>query len=255
MRQRGKKRKTSIGCLFWITLLLLVLVLFALNKNSIQRAIINTGLCKYLPFLPTCKDEEPDVNVEVKKEDQADSENNMDNTSQPAVTGDPAAAEESEVFPASVPETRTAPDPERKIRKSILYFVQYTEDGSIILKGVERSVYFTNSPLTDTIQTLFKGLNVSELNLGFLSMIPEGVSINSVIVRDKIAYLDLSEEFLYNTFGREGYSYQLQQLVYTATEFPTVEKVQILITGKVREYLSPEGIYIGKPVGRGDFSG
>ena len=61
--------------------------------------------------------------------------------------------------------------------------------------------------------------------------------------------MDFSENFLFNSFGLEGYMGQLKQIIYTATEFPTVKRVQILIEGQVKSYLG-EGIFIGNPLTR-----
>jgi spore germination protein GerM len=46
---------------------------------------------------------------------------------------------------------------------------------------------------------------------------------------------------------------ELKQVVYTATEFPTVENVQILVEGEISKYLGPEGVAIDKPLSRGSF--
>ena len=42
------------------------------------------------------------------------------------------------------------------------------------------------------------------------------------------------------------------QIVYTATEYSTVNSVQILIDGQKKEYLS-EGVWIGSPLSRSSF--
>ena len=38
-----KRKKTSIGCLFWIALVLLVLVIFLFNRKTIDAVLKNTG--------------------------------------------------------------------------------------------------------------------------------------------------------------------------------------------------------------------
>jgi len=58
---------------------------------------------------------------------------------------------------------------------------------------------------------------------------------------------------MYNHYGIEGYAGQLKQVVYTATAFPTVQDVQILIEGSKRDYLGGEGVFIGKPLSRNSF--
>jgi spore germination protein GerM len=59
----------------------------------------------------------------------------------------------------------------------------------------------------------------------------------------------MSEEFQYNSYGREGYAAQLHQIVWTATEFSSVKNVQLLIEGRRMDWLN-EGIWIGNPLNR-----
>ena len=107
--------------------------------------------------------------------------------------------------------------------------------------------------MTETLNTLLEGPTSEELNLGLLNLIPDGTRLLSAAVRDRVAYLNFSEEFRFNPMGFEGLMAQLQQIVYSTTEFSTVERVQILIEGQLVEYLGVEGIFIGKPLGRDSF--
>ena len=147
--------------------------------------------------------------------------------------------------PSALPE-KTAP----RIRR--LYLVRVEEDGTVTRISVERSLPFSDTPLVDVIASLLKGPSTSEKQKGYISLIPPGTRLYSATVKDGIAYLNFSEEFLFNPYGTEGYLGQLKQIVWTATEFPTVKQVQILIEGKVTEYLG-EGIRIGKPLSRDSF--
>ena len=73
------------------------------------------------------------------------------------------------------------------------------------------------------------------------------------MVYDGVATLDFSEEFEYNRYCVDGYLGQLQQIVYTATAFPTVDKVLFLIDGELRQFLGGEGIRIDLPLSRESF--
>ena len=86
-----------------------------------------------------------------------------------------------------------------------------------------------------------------------LSMIPTEAKLRGVVVKDDTAYLDFTESFRFNPSGMDAMSAQLQQVVYAATEFPSVKKVQILIEGKTVRYLGPEGIRIDQPLTRSSF--
>ena len=100
---------------------------------------------------------------------------------------------------------------------------------------------------------LLQGLTPSEIEKEFLTLIPKDTKLLSAKVQDKIAYLNFNEAFRFNTFGQEGSIAQIEQIVFTATEFSTVDKVQFLIEGKVIEYLGSEGVYIARPLDRNSF--
>jgi spore germination protein GerM len=103
--------------------------------------------------------------------------------------------------------------------------------------------------MLDALNALLQGPTAEEQRRGMVSLIPPGSRILSATVRGDTAYISFSEEFQYNTYGVEGYAAQLKQIVWTATEFPNVRTVQILIEGRRVDYLG-EGIWIGGPIGR-----
>ena len=74
-------------------------------------------------------------------------------------------------------------------------------------------------------------------------------------LENETAFVDFTEALRFNQFGTEGLHAELQQIVFTATEFQTVESVQILINGDKIDYLSSEGIFVGKPLTRKDVTG
>ncbi|MFW6251237.1 MAG: GerMN domain-containing protein, partial [Alkalispirochaetaceae bacterium] len=113
---------------------------------------------------------------------------------------------------------------------------------------------FTDSPMTETIKALLSGPTIDELNMGLLNLIPEGTELRSAWVRDGVAYLNFNEAFRFNPMGVEGFLAQLQQVVFSTTEFSTIEEVQILIEGERVDYLGGDGIYIGEPLARSHFS-
>ena len=135
----------------------------------------------------------------------------------------------------------------------MLYLVRVDDDGIITRHRVQRTVPSSDSPMTDALEALLSGPNADELSRGFISLVPAGTRLLSAKVRGSTAYLDFSEEFMYNRYGIAGYAGQLRQIVYTATEFPTVKDVQILIQGHTRDYLGGDGVYIGKPLSRAQF--
>jgi spore germination protein GerM len=86
-----------------------------------------------------------------------------------------------------------------------------------------------------------------------MTLIPAGTKLLSAKVSGGVAYLNFNENFEINTYGVEGYIHQLEQIVYTATAFSTVNSVQFLIEGQKRDYLGSEGQWIGSPLSRSSF--
>ena len=147
------------------------------------------------------------------------------------------------------------PKPAAQTMNVKLFFVQVDSDGNVNRKNITRAIPKNDSPLTSTIRALVAGPTEAEKNC--MSLIPEGTRLLGASVRDGIAALNFSEEFEFNTIGAEGYRAQLMQVVFTATEFATVESVQFLIEGKRKDYIgSGEDVWmwIGSPYTRSSFN-
>ena len=132
--------------------------------------------------------------------------------------------------------------------------MQVDADGNVNRKSVVRQIPKSDSPLTDTIKALLAGPLDSEKSM---SLIPPGTRLLSATVRNGIAALNFSEQFEFNSIGADGYRGQLMQIVFTATEFATVESVQFLIEGQRKEYIgSGEDVWmwIGSPYTRASFN-
>ena len=85
-------------------------------------------------------------------------------------------------------------------------------------------------------------------------MIPAGTRLLGASVKNGVATLNFSEEFeLMQQYGVQGYIAQLMQIVYTATNFSTVNSVQFIVEGQRSDYLGSEGTWIGSPLSRSSF--
>lgn len=254
------KKKSSIGCLFWIALILLVIVIFLLNKDGVAKVAKSVGLCKIFPGLPFCDEENPANDVEVTnlptETEPGSEETDPANTipiSDVTVSFDPPEEEISE--PIETPEPEEEPKPEKKTlkRHSYIYFVKINPNSeSISLEKIQRTVHYVDTPLTETLNALLTGLSTNEINSGFQSMIPVNTKILEISIRNGTAYLNFNTAFTSSDIGKEGVEYRLKQIIYTCTEFPTVKNVQFLINGKVQKYISADGLRIDSPLGRGD---
>ena len=147
-----------------------------------------------------------------------------------------------------------APLPSVNSSRIVLYFIQIEENGRVTRKEVYREIPRTTTPLTSALQNLLSGTNFEELNKNYMSMIPEGTQLISASIKNKVAYLNFSEEFLYNKYGVEGYLAQLMQIVYTATAFSSIDSVQFLINGEKIDFLGTEGVWVGSPITRNFFN-
>ncbi|MDR2952645.1 MAG: GerMN domain-containing protein [Treponema sp.] len=154
--------------------------------------------------------------------------------------------------PARQPEPQKPPPKPVETRDRNIYFTHVDNDGQIIRSRVSRKIAVSDSPLHDSINVLLAGPAADERNRGIVSLIPPKTRLLTAIVRGTTAYLNFSEDFIFNTYGAEGFIAQLRQVVWTATEFPTVDDVQILIEGKRVDYLG-EGVWIGSPINRDSY--
>jgi len=264
----AKKKKASLGCLFWVALILLVLVVFLFNRERINTVLDETGFREYLFTQDT---QEPEVQrVEPETQQQDSSTSSDDQSEAPRTEGAESESEEEQQVEIEIDtpeEDETAasdsstesssdssekPRIDKRMRKSALYFVEITDSGSIKLQRIVRPIYYSDAPLTKTLQTLLEGLTADELNQGLLNLIPQDSRILKVWVEDSTAYIDFNEAIRFNQFGTEGLHTQLRQIVYTATDFQTVDSVQILINGNKIDYLASEGIFVGEPLTRED---
>jgi germination protein M len=143
--------------------------------------------------------------------------------------------------------------PEEKYYEVRLFFIQPVDGGRFILKSTLVPVAYSNEQLLfASVSALLEGPPVKDINKGFISMIPDGSKLLSARIDNGIAYLNFNENIRFNTFGTDGYEAELKQIVYTATEFPTVSSVKFLIENREIDYLS-EGINISRPLSRSSF--
>jgi spore germination protein GerM len=135
------------------------------------------------------------------------------------------------------------------MRKRSLYMVDIDASGNINLEKSVRDVPASDSPMLDALKLLLAGPDPAEKKQGFRSLIPPGTRILGASVKNGVATVNLSDDFLFNSNGAEAYYAALKQLVWTCTEFSNVRQVQILINGQKQQFLA-ENIPIGNPVGR-----
>jgi len=275
----GTDRKNGTGCLIWLVMLLFTLILFVVSWDDIKRTLESTGFVEAVsssgaageeavPAAPTTGDgslepaREPTKVTSPEKPAEAPAvvavseprKTTPAETAPAATQAQPKTTDPVKAVPKIVQTPTTSPMEQVKAtRMAVLYLVRVDDDGVISRHEVKRTVGASDSPMTDALDALMAGPNTDELNRGFISLIPSEARLLSAQVRGSTAYLNFNEAFMYNRYGIEGYAGQLKQIVYTATGFPNVKDVQILIEGQKRDYLGGDGVYIGKPLSRASF--
>ena len=105
---------------------------------------------------------------------------------------------------------------------------------------------------TAAVTELLKGPAQSEAASGWGTAIPAGTELLGIDIANGVATVDLSDEFE-SGGGSLSARMRLAQLVYTMTEFQTVQSVALEIEGRRVTTFSSEGIVIDGPMTREDF--
>ena len=279
MPPKKKGKQAPFGCLFWIAFILLVFVLFFANREKIASSLRSLQESGFFASKGDAS-REPNLTPQAREdsgslaqaapssaqESAASSQQGLPANVQPAQEDlrelvPPPAIEEDEAAEEGAPDSAGQPAQDSSAlaahvptRQQRLYFVSIDSEGRVVRQEVLKDIPRSDSPLADALNALFAGPAKQESLAGLISLVPQGTRLLSAVVRDGIAYVNVSEEFRFNAFGVEGAIAQLAQVVFTATTFPTVNSVQILIDGQRLEYLGGEGVWIGSPLGRKDFT-
>ncbi|WP_244362491.1 GerMN domain-containing protein [Streptomyces aquilus] len=133
-------------------------------------------------------------------------------------------------------------------------------------RQIRTSVYFLHgeqvSPAPRTVaapttaagalRALLAGPSKYEARNGRTTAIPSGTALRSIVVRRHVATIDLSGRYD-DGGGSLSMQARLAQVVFTATRFPSIEKVRFELDGKPVTSFGGEGIVLNHPVGRADF--
>ena len=255
-RGRSSSLKSrGIGCLFWVCLIAIIVAVGYAARTQIADTFTRLVGTNAANGRPGSAGKPPQVTVKPLPDSTVPPAREPANPPAPGQTtqtpGKPPASTGNQVVVVARPPAQTEEKP--VLRKTRLFFLSVDSNGNILMKGVIRPIPQSDSPLRDALETLLKGPTSQEITMGLLTMIPSGTTLRGVAVKGDTAYVDFSENFRFNALGIEAMKAQLRQVVYAATEFPTVKKVQFLIDGKKVDYLGPEGVSIKDPLSRSSF--
>ena len=125
------------------------------------------------------------------------------------------------------------------------------EDGTEIALGPllfssPRTAESTPGVARAALEALLAGPSEVEAAAGVTTAIPEGTRLLGVSIEDGVATVNLSAEYG-SGGGSLGMFLRLAQIVYTVTQFPTVEGVLFELEGQPVETFSSEGIVLEGP--------
>ncbi|MDI6900798.1 MAG: Gmad2 immunoglobulin-like domain-containing protein [Anaerosomatales bacterium] len=145
-----------------------------------------------------------------------------------------------------VPSAEPSVTPDTQQQRLLVYFVR---DG--VLGVSAREVPATKAVAAAATRQLVIGVTGSELGYGLSSELPVGVTLNGVSIAGGVATVDLSPQFTEPAAGK-ALRLRLAQLVFTLTQFRTVDAVRIEIDGAPLPSLGTTAL--DAPLARADFA-
>lgn len=270
-RQRKKatpKKKTALFAISWLLVAVLLVALFFSKKDTIENNLKTTDFFGKLSGKATTESQNVYTEATGSESIRAQKENIPIASAQESAKQEDTQKKETQKDLIDNKGEKDKPSEKNKDKPSdkkspdvamtttTLYFVVIDNDGSVSRKAIKKEIKKSTSPLTATIKALLDGPDKSDRS-GSVTLIPQGTKLLGASVKNGVATLNFSDEIEFNSVGVDGYMASLMQIVYTATEFPTVRSVQFLIEGNVREYLGSDGLlpglYIKTPLDRKSF--
>ena len=170
----------------------------------------------------------------------------------PDATAPTSTTPASSAGPSATPTTSAPPATDETTVVRAYYFLG-GEPGSAGLVPLLREVPRTPAIGTAAMQALLAGPSEAErAERVITSAVPEGSRLLGLTIEDGVATVDLSSEFE-SGGGSMSILVRLAQVVYTLTQFPTVQSVLIEIDGRPSTVFSSEGLILDGPLTRADY--
>lgn len=137
-----------------------------------------------------------------------------------------------------------------------IYLLLEQQDAGAHLVPVERNVDDTPAVAEAAVTALLEGPTAAEAASGpaLFSSIPDGVTLNGVTIDGGLATVDLSSGFEAGG-GSFAMLTRLAQVVFTVTQFDTVDGLALELDGSPVTVFSSEGLDITPPIDRSWFDG
>jgi germination protein M len=128
--------------------------------------------------------------------------------------------------------------------------VYYSRDEKVC--AAARVIPKTQEVGAAAMKALLQGPTDEEKAAGMFSSIPEGTTFLGLTIKDGIATVDLSKEYA-SGGGSLSMMMRLAEVIFTATQFPTVDGVNFKLDGKAIDVLGGEGLILDHPMSRADY--
>ncbi|MGM0431489.1 MAG: GerMN domain-containing protein [Spirochaetota bacterium] len=123
-----------------------------------------------------------------------------------------------------------------------VFFLSPEPNGTMALADVSTSID-SQQGLNDLLERLLRGPSFDELELGYISLIPDGTKLIGTSIADRAAYIELSSHLTNEgLFGRDGTEYACKQIVQTANSLPFIREALIIVDGTVFYQSSSPGL-------------
>lgn len=150
--------------------------------------------------------------------------------------------------PGASPSPSAAPE-------TIVLRTYYVLEGDLGVEGLVptlRVVPKTAAVARAALDALLDAESTTDRYRQLATAIPDGTRLLGISIKDGIATVDLSREFE-SGGGSSSSFYRLGQVVYTLTQFSTVNAVRFEVEGRTVTTFGSEGIVIERPQTRADF--
>lgn len=137
--------------------------------------------------------------------------------------------------------------PEKELIK--VYFVKFNEKSEKMLMAPVTRKVSRDLPLENAMRELIKGPTAAEKKRGILTAVPSNLRIHGIRLRGDTAEIDFNGAIEQGASGSVLIN-RIDQIVYTATQFPKVRSIVIKINGRSRQTLGTDGLSIGGPLHR-----
>ncbi|HUG15343.1 MAG TPA: GerMN domain-containing protein [Thermomicrobiales bacterium] len=154
----------------------------------------------------------------------------------------PTTAPTATATRAATATATTAPEP----LTLLIYFMRDEK-----IAATKREVPHTQQVAAAAVNALLEGPDEREEEIGMVSAIPEDTELNGITIVAGVATVDLSAEYE-SGGGSLSMAARLAQMVYTLTQFETVDSVVFELDGEPVEVFSGEGLIMDHPIGRED---